>query len=34
MANMTLVFPGHGKQHVGMGGSLLEKFLAVRNVFD
>ena len=34
MAKMTLVFPGQGKQHVGMGSSLLEKFSAVRDIFD
>jgi acyl transferase domain-containing protein len=31
---MALVSPEQGKQHVGMGSSLLEEFAVVRGVFD
>jgi malonyl CoA-acyl carrier protein transacylase len=34
MAKMALVFPGQGKQHVGVGSSLLEKFSAVRDILN
>jgi [acyl-carrier-protein] S-malonyltransferase len=34
MANIALVFPGQGTQHVGMGSSLFAEFAGVRDVFD
>jgi len=34
MTKVALVSPEQGKQHVGMGNSLLEEFAVVRDVFD
>jgi [acyl-carrier-protein] S-malonyltransferase len=34
MTKVALVSPEQGKQHVGIGNSLLEEFAVVRDVFD